>query len=1138
MEAAAVNVYRHLSRGILPPPELWEASGVASLSPPAPLLPSPLLLASEARVHATVAHRSALRAAELRDVPSALPPALRLAAALERRLPSFAALQRRVRLDVSCAADACAEVMSAEASLALRRGRRQRLAREVRDAERGDRKRAADCEARRKRRREEFLAQLVSHHEEFVKFHREVRRAGTKLFKGVLADLDSKARRATKEKEKAQRERLKALKENNMEEYMKLVTDSKNERITQLLEETESYLRELGDKVEQQKRVLQHGSAAPEALAEEASVSTSEAAPPKPQESTDVYSEHSTYYRSAHTVEETISEQPRMLLGGQLKEYQMNGLRWLVSLHNNNLNGILADEMGLGKTIQTIALIAYLMETKKLAGPYLVIVPLAVLSNWQLECSRWIPDATTVAYKGSPDTRKDIYDSQLLERPNGGLDGSGLAFNILLTTYELVMKDKQRLRRFRYKYIIIDEGHRMKNAASKLSATLLQYDAERRVLLTGTPLQNSLHELWALLNFLLPKIFNSSETFEQWFSAPLAAAGADKCAEDLAMNEEESLLVINRLHQALRPFLLRRMKTEVEAQLPDKAEYVVKCELTGLQKMLYRQIQNQGLCTVGASGELKVSGLNNVEMQLRKVCNHPYLFFTREQRDEMTLQSEKAIWRSSGKFELLDRLLPKLKELGHRVLIFSQMVQLMDLLQLYLELTGYKFLRLDGGTKGDDRGELLRLFNEPNSPYFLFMLSTRAGGLGLNLQSADTVILFDSDWNPQIDLQAMARAHRIGQKQEVRVLRLVTASPIEEKILATANEKLDTEAKIIEAGKFNQTSTATDRREMLQRLLSQSADEMAEDGGIPTDEEINEMLCRPNEERGMTQEDELAFYNEMDARRRAEEARQAAREAPRGKAAPSAAEAEARSRSSRRTVRSLRLMDEDEVPDWLKRAEILAQERAAAPAADNLLSAPRERKNIHYRDDLSDRDWKRLMESGLDKETFLAREEERKRTLEEKKLAKSRGDGTPVAETDSEAADSAAGAKRLSTGGGGGKTKKPRASDGADVFLKLIKGVEGTQRLGRRIAGLFRQLPSEEEAPGYYEIVKKPISLGEMNEKARSGAYSSIDELDADMKLMVGNAHKYNEPQSQVYFDAELLLAAYHDLRSKYFGSS
>ena len=496
----------------------------------------------------------------------------------------------------------------------------------------------------------------------------------------------------------------------------------------------------------------------------------------------------------------------------------------------------------------------------------------------------------------------------------------------------------------------------MKNAASKLSATLLQYEAAHRILLTGTPLSNSLGELWALLNFLLPKIFSSSDTFEQWFSAPLAAAGGG--SDDASITEEETLLIINRLHQVLRPFLLRRMKSEVESQLPGKAEYVLKCELTCMQKLMYKQIQGQGLCTIGATGQLKVSGLNNVEMQLRKVCNHPYLHFNEDQYVDARRDTPEHIWRSSGKFELLHRILPKLHALKHRVLIFSQMVKLMDLMQDHLNQYGITHLRLDGHTKGDERGELLAQFNGDDK-YSVFLLSTRAGGQGLNLQSADTVIIFDSDWNPQMDLQAMARAHRIGQKTEVRVLRLITASPIEEKILATANEKLDQEAKIIEAGKFNQTSDASERRETLQKLLAQSADEGADEDSVPTDEEINDMLARPNHKLGLTREEEIVRYGELDAER---------------------IRSAAAAGGSRRTE----LLLEEELPAWLGEAELISQRRDTEAA--DVVSGPRERKNTSHGDfsELSERDFTRFMQSGLEMEQWLRFEEVRKAKLEEK----------------------------------------------------------------------------------------------------------------------------------------------------------
>merc|ERR1719412_87332 len=268
------------------------------------------------------------------------------------------------------------------------------------------------------------------------------------------------------------------------------------------------------------------------------------------------------YYNVAHTIVEEVHEQASIMVNGKLKEYQVKGLEWMVSLYNNNLNGILADEMGLGKTIQTIGLITYLMEKKGVMGPFLIIVPLSTLSNWMLEFQKWAPTLTTLSYKGSPNQRRAV----------AGQIRSG-RFNVLVTTYEYVIREKAILCKLRWKYMIIDEGHRMKNHNNKLTVTINQfYTTSHRILLTGTPLQNKLPELWALLNFLLPSIFKACDTFEQWFNAPFAITG-----EKVELNEEESILIIRRLHKVLRPFLLRRLKKDVESQLPDKVEYIIKC---------------------------------------------------------------------------------------------------------------------------------------------------------------------------------------------------------------------------------------------------------------------------------------------------------------------------------------------------------------------------------------------------------------------------------------------------------------------------------------------------------------------------------------------------------------------------------
>lgn len=464
---------------------------------------------------------------------------------------------------------------------------------------------------------------------------------------------------------------------------------------------------------------------------------------------------------------------------------------------------------------------------------------------------------------------------------------------------------------------MVDEGHRLKNHDCMLSRTLTSgYHIRRRLLLTGTPIQNSLQELWSLLNFLLPAIFNSSENFEDWFNAPFTDRS------DMSLTEEEQLLVIRRLHQVIRPFLLRRKKAEVEKFLPGKTQVILKCDLSAWQRLYYKQIMESG--RVGLDiGSGKSRGLLNTAMQLRKCCNHPYLFLEGQDYDP---RSRDELIRSSGKFELLDRLLPKLQKTGHRVLLFSQMTRLMDILEDYLEWHGFKFLRLDGTTKTEERGILLREFNAPDSPYFMFLLSTRAGGLGLNLQTADTVILFDSDWNPQMDQQAEDRAHRIGQKKEVRVFVLVSVGSIEEEILERAKSKMGIDAKVIQAGLFNTTSTAQERREMLEEIMKRGSDAIGTD--VPSECEINRLSARGDHE--------FVIFEEMDEQRRQEEG-----------------------------YRS-RLLEEHEVPEWVFLNDPKAQGEEGLQATPSQVTGKRMRKEVMYTDVLSDSQWMKAIEDGED----------------------------------------------------------------------------------------------------------------------------------------------------------------------------
>eukprot|EP00954_Amorphochlora_amoebiformis_P001250 96559-Amorphochlora_amoeboformis.AAC.1 len=491
--------------------------------------------------------------------------------------------------------------------------------------------------------------------------------------------------------------------------------------------------------------------------------------------------------------------------------------------------------MGLGKTIQSLSLLAYVMEKKNNNGPFLVIAPMSTLrNNWATELDRWVPSMQFIIYDGTKEARKKLREEDMATEN----------YNVLLTTFEFAMRDKKYLRKTQWQYIIVDEAHRLKNPKCKLVSDLNEYNkGARRIALSGTPLQNDLPELWSLLNFLHPSIFNSCDNFQQWFAAPLEKnLGADTSSMD--MNEEEKLLVIDRLHSILRPFVLRREKKEVENKLQDKVDVVLRCNMSPVQKALYDAIRDG-----------KIS-MHNRMVQLRKVCNHPYLFhpFCRSIANSYRYLIDEDLVQLCSKFRLLDIILPKFKARNHRVLLFNQMTKSMDIIGHFLEFRKYRYLRLDGMTAASARAHNLKLFNAKDSPYFVFILSTKAGGLGLNLQSADTVILFDSDWNPQNDLQAQARAHRIGQQAKVISIRFVTVDTIEEKVLQTANNKRDVEAMVIQAGGFNKNYQAGQANKMLKDVLRRGQDnDVDKVSGLDF---INRSIARDIEE--------YEFYKKMD----------------------------------------------------------------------------------------------------------------------------------------------------------------------------------------------------------------------------------------------------------------------------------
>ncbi|XP_011382498.1 probable global transcription activator SNF2L1 isoform X3 [Pteropus vampyrus] len=521
---------------------------------------------------------------------------------------------------------------------------------------------------------------------------------------------------------------------------------------------------------------------------------------------------------------------PSYVKGGPLRDYQIRGLNWLISLYENGVNGILADEMGLGKTLQTIALLGYLKHYRNIPGPHMVLVPKSTLHNWMNEFKRWVPSLRVICFVGDKDARAAFIRDEMMPGE----------WDVCVTSYEMIIKEKSVFKKFHWRYLVIDEAHRIKNEKSKLSEIVREFKSTNRLLLTGTPLQNNLHELWALLNFLLSDVFNSADDFDSWFDTK-------NCLGDQKL--------VERLHTVLKPFLLRRIKTDVEKSLPPKKEIKIYLGLSKMQREWYTKILMKDIDVLNSAGKMDKMRLLNILMQLRKCCNHPYLFDGAEPGPPYT--TDEHIVSNSGKMVVLDKLLVKLKEQGSRVLIFSQMTRLLDILEDYCMWRGYEYCRLDGQTPHEEREdkflevellgqrEAIEAFNVPNSSKFIFMLSTRAGGLGINLASADVVILYDSDWNPQVDLQAMDRAHRIGQKKPVRVFRLITDNTVEERIVERAEIKLRLDSIVIQQGRLiDQQSNKLAKEEMLQMIRHGATHVFASKESELTDEDITTLLER------------------------------------------------------------------------------------------------------------------------------------------------------------------------------------------------------------------------------------------------------------------------------------------------------
>jgi chromodomain-helicase-DNA-binding protein 1 len=475
-----------------------------------------------------------------------------------------------------------------------------------------------------------------------------------------------------------------------------------------------------------------------------------------------------------------IMEQPSYIQNGVLRDFQMTGLNFLAYNWARGKNVVLADEMGLGKTVQTVAFINWLRHARDQQGPFIVVVPLSTMPAWADTFDLWTPDINYVVYNGRQEARNVIRDYELL------VDGNirRPKFHVLLTTYEYVLHDAAFLSQLKWQFLAVDEAHRLKNRESQLYDKLKEFKTPSRLLITGTPVQNNLGELSALFDFLMPGIVNIDETMD--------------------LSSEAASAKIAELTEAIKPYMLRRTKTKVEKDLPPKSEKIIRVELSDIQLEYYRNILTKNYAALNQGAKGPKQSLLNIMMELKKASNHPFMFPSAEDRlvPQGTRSDEylRTLITSSGKLMLMDQLLAKLKRDNHRVLIFSQMVKMLDILGEYMTARNHAYQRLDGTIAAGARRVAIDHFNASGSSDFCFLLSTRAGGLGINLMTADTVIIFDSDWNPQADLQAMARAHRIGQTKPVSVYRLVSKDTVEEEILERARNKLMLEYLTIQQG--------------------------------------------------------------------------------------------------------------------------------------------------------------------------------------------------------------------------------------------------------------------------------------------------------------------------------------------------
>ena len=519
--------------------------------------------------------------------------------------------------------------------------------------------------------------------------------------------------------------------------------------------------------------------------------------------------------------------------GGQLRDYQAEGVAWMLANFVNQRNSILADEMGLGKTLQTAAVAQILTRVLNRGGPVLIVAPLSTLTHWHREFLRWT-DLNAVVYHGSAEDRKHIREHEFVypcDRPDtelgfnqvylrkcvkklSSLVDSPWMVDVVITSPEMMIADDVvELAAVQWEVLVVDEAHRMKNYNSKLSVGLRneKFTFRHRILLTGTPIQNDVQEFWALMNFIDAERYESLDDF-------LASYG-----------EMQSKERVDELHEEIRPYILRRLKEDVEKSVPPKEETLIEVELTVAQKQYYRALYEKNVKFLHKNNKKALDGpsLNNLAMQLRKCCNHVFLLNGVEEEFRRLhgngIAEADFLVMGSGKLILLDKLLPRLKQEGHRVLLFSQFKIMLDILEDYLKARGMQFERIDGSITGRKRQQAIDRFQAPSSESraapFIMLLSTRAGGVGITLTAADTCIIVDSDWNPQNDLQAQARCHRIGQTKSVKVYRLLSRKTYEMQMFHMSSLKMGLDQVVLKGFENGASGEGALTKAEVERLL-------------------------------------------------------------------------------------------------------------------------------------------------------------------------------------------------------------------------------------------------------------------------------------------------------------------------------